>query len=411
MIEISDDVFDQPLPVEREIPNSPDIAEPEPDDSWMRAAPPAAAGRVPAPPSDLFRRYTAAELVDMDRTFKWLVRRLLVDPTYGQIAGEEKTLKTYIAAMIWIGTAAGVPILEHFKPEQSTPVVVYVGEGGRAPITRRIERVADAMGVKLRDIPLHMSFDVAPIQSPVFMESFRRDLDEVQPGLVAIDPLYAFHGVTTEAKNLHQEGALLSSLSGPCVDAGASLLINNHFNQTGSTKGLKRITMAGAAEWVDSWLLLRHREQPDVANGRFELGLDVGSRQWGGTSWDVNIDVGRFDPDTAEYEGTITWDVHRSNSGPATTKTADVKVAKLGEHICEVLADQAWELTKTEVLAIVGGNRDHARAAWQELVDIERIQYVDMRRNEARGPKTRPVWALSHEPVPLISVRVEDKDD
>ena len=366
----------------------------------------------PSPqPSDLFRRYTAAELVDMDRTFKWMVRRLLVDPTYGQVAGEEKTLKTYIASMIWVGIAAGVPILDHFKPEAPRPVVAYVGEGGRAPITRRLERVAAAMGVNLRDIPLHLSFDVAPIQSAVFMESFRRDLDELQPGLVAIDPLYAFHGVTTEAKSLHQEGALLSSLSGPCTEAGASLLINNHFNQSGTGKGIKRITMAGAAEWVDTWLLLHHREKPDVDNGQFRLGLDIGSRQWGGTSWDVDIDVGRFDADTAEYEGTITWDVHRSTGGAGEkVNVADAKVAALREHIAEVLADRAWELTKTEVLEAVGGNRDQAREAFKQLADEGRIQHADMARNEARGPKKRPLWANNHEPVPLPLVRVEGRD-
>ena len=48
---------------------------------------------------------------------------------------------------------------------------------------------------------------------------------------------------------------------------GATLLINNHFNQTGTGSGLQRITMAGHAEWCRLVAARRHREPPDVAGG------------------------------------------------------------------------------------------------------------------------------------------------
>ena len=54
------------------------------------------------------------------------------------------------------------------------------------------------MNVNLAEIPLYPSFDVAPIASDVFKESLNRDLHDLQPGLIAIDPYYA-PGVGTSA--------------------------------------------------------------------------------------------------------------------------------------------------------------------------------------------------------------------
>lgn len=164
-----------------------------------------------------------------------------------------KTLKSYLAGFVQVGLAAGIPIFGHFRPDTSRPVLGYVGEGGCIPYTRRLRRIAAAMGVDLEDIPLELSFDVAAVQSPVFQESLARDLTELEPGLVVVDPLYAFHGAQTKASDLHAEGALLNAISKPCGDAGASLMVVNHFNQGGAGLNLKRITIAGSGEWADSW--------------------------------------------------------------------------------------------------------------------------------------------------------------
>jgi AAA domain len=69
-----------------------------------------------------------------------------VHPTFGPIGGE-KSLKSYVLTSITLGLATGVPIFDHFKVDEPAPVVVYVGEGGRLPYTRRLKRIASAMGV------------------------------------------------------------------------------------------------------------------------------------------------------------------------------------------------------------------------------------------------------------------------
>lgn len=332
---------------------------------------------------DLFRRYSASELVAMDRTFRWSVRGVLVRPTYGMIAGGEKTLKTYVALSLYVAVASATPLFGRFDVDQAGPVVAYVGEGGRVPYTRRLERVAAAAGVDLDNLPLSLTFDVAPILSEVFKESFLRDLEE-PPALFGMDPFYAYHGSQPKAADLHQEGALLSSLSAPAMEAGTSLLVNNHFNQTGSGGGLKRITMAGGAEWCDSWLLLSHREPPDVDSGRFRLLLEIGSRQWGGSAWDLDYDLGRFDVDTGEYDGAIGWEIRRHVAEGGAKADED-----LAEVVEQILADHPWELSRTALADKVGGNATKARTAIRAMEAAQRIEVRAFKRDESGRRITR----------------------
>ena len=310
----------------------------------MRVHPPATVNgnghhpeEAPGTDGDLFRRWSTGQLLDAPRTFNWLIRGCWTDPTYGQIAGEMKTLKSHVATFMQVAVASGSPLFGRFQVDQARPVVVYVGEGGRIAYTERLERTAQAMGVHLREIPLYATFDVAPIMSDVFRESLKRDLADLQPGLVCLDPLYAYHGITTKASDLHAEGTLLSSLSAPCIDAGSSLTIVNHFNQTGEGQGLQRITMAGSGEWVDSWMLLRHRQPADVNQGRFWLRMEIGSRRWGGTTWDLDLNLGRFDPDLGRHDGDITWALHAA-SGGGDQDDLDPKVAECMAIISRLLS-------------------------------------------------------------------------
>lgn len=339
-----------------------------------------------AVPPRLFRRWSMAELLDADRTFRWRVRGLVVDPTYGMVAGEQKTLKTYVATFINVAVAAGVPVFGRFEVDQPAPVVAYVGEGGRVPYTRRLERVAQAMGVDLRHIPLFPSFETAPVLSDDFRWTLARDLAELEPGLVSLDPLYAFHGAGPDARNLHEEAELLTALSGPCVDAGASLVVVNHFNKTGTGRGLDRITMAGAKEWCDSWWLLSHREVPDVPNGRFRLLLEVGSRQWGGSSWDLDLDVGAFDAERGEYDGEIAWDIRRHAEGGGETDDDEARVLAAA-------AGHPFELTREELAKAAGGQVKRMRQVVDHLErkGVLRTELVVRPRSDGR---LRKVWVF-----------------
>ncbi|MGH9046762.1 MAG: AAA family ATPase, partial [Acidimicrobiales bacterium] len=363
------------------------------------------------PPEDdggplLFERWTMPALLAEPTDFDWLIKGLLADPTYGQIAGELKTLKSYLLGFIEVGQAAGVPIFGRFTPKGPRRVVPHVGEGGRKLWTRRIRRISSAMGVDPKDLDLHPTFDVAPISSLRFQESLRRDLEP--DDLVTLDPLYVYHGIAHRASDLHQEGALLNQLSKPCMDAGASLLVVNHFNQTGTGSGLKRITMAGSGEWADSWLLLAHREPPDVNAGQFRLTLEIGSRQWGGTTWDLDLGLGHFDQETGTHDGEITWDLRPAC--PGVVKESGSKSVDAQLLISEVLADCPWTLTKTELRARVGGSRAIFDEALSALVDKGVITHDLLGRNESGITKRRPLWGLTPTPADANRPGWQDQD-
>ena len=207
-----------------------------------------------------FRYTRLSDLYELPDNFEWLVEGLWVAGSYGQLAGQMKTLKSYLAMMISIGVGGGLPVLGTFDVPIARPVVYYVGEGGVIPWRRRLDRLARAMGAREpANLPIYPVFDAGPILSAEFGEGLRRNLTTVQPGLVVLDPLYAYHGTTATASNLHEEGALLSALSGPCADAGAALIVVNHFAKTSQAVNLASITMAGGGEHSDSWILVGHR--------------------------------------------------------------------------------------------------------------------------------------------------------
>ncbi len=168
----------------------------------------------------LLRRWSMAELDAEPDDFAWLVKRLLAEPTYGPIAGEMKTLKSYILGFLCVGVASGLPIFDTFTPQGARPVVVYVGEGGRRLWHRRIRRICAAMGTTPGDLDIHAVFDVAPISSLTFQETLRRDLAKIQPGLVGMDPLYTYHGTATRASTSTRRARCSTSSRRPAWTLG-----------------------------------------------------------------------------------------------------------------------------------------------------------------------------------------------
>ena len=268
----------------------------------------------------------------------------------------------------------------------------YAGEGGEKPYRRRLQRMASSADLELASTQIHATFDVAPIQSPTFQLSLQRDLSQTRPALVIIDPFYAFHGSGTNAASLYEEGELLSGLSSMCLEAGASLMLVNHFNQTGKGAGLKRITMAGSAEWVDSWILLSHRDRPaaNVAAGEFFLSMEIGSRQWGGRELHVDLTTGAFNHATGTHDGDVIWNVRSSLEGNRGDR----------EVVLRILKDEPWRHSKTALAERLGGRAARARELVDRLESAEEIRSSWELVDEGDRRVHRDVYALADQPRP-----------
>jgi hypothetical protein len=337
-------------------------------------------------PEQRFKLWTPQELIASNVPPVWTIKGLLIRPTYGMLAGPEKSLKSYFAQFVAVGAAAGVPVLGHFEVPEAVPVLMFVGEGGRLPYTRRLKRIAAAYGVSLADLPLFTSFDVASTQSDVFQCSFVQHLNDYRPAITIIEPYYAFHGTASEGKMLHLEGDQLVWLSHTAEEYGSSLIIGNHYNQTGSGRGLRRITGSGPAEWSDSWWIVEKDEaRSDVATGHFELAFEVGSRQWGTTVWDLTVDIGPFDDDTMDNEGDITWTVHPS-SGKHTGSGGT------SARILSIVTTHPFEYTKAQIVAQCPGKKDLAEGVFTSLQFKGQIEKQKLPRLEGNRLVKRDLW-------------------
>lgn len=351
---------------------------------------------APAVEPDRFKRWTVAELFSADLTLRWHVRGMMCNPTYGVDTGELKTLKSYLGQARAIGIAAGVPVLGHFPAERDR-VLMYVAEGGRIPFTRRLIRMCEAHGIDRDELDdfLEVIFDAGPLDSAGFRDSLRGHLRDYVPALVHLDPLYPFQPMTVSSSQLNQVGLMLNEVQAICAESDANLWITAHMNQTGNGFDLKRITGAGVGEWGDSWCLLRHRETPDVAAGKFHLGLDIGSRQWGGASYDLDFNIGRFDVDNGTHDGPITFKVRPSNT-PDEVSDRDLDKRLMARRgVLTTMRKARTALTRTEIEdRTTGAGKVYIRAEIAALIDEGGLVEHGIRKPD-KGGKEAPMFVLA----------------
>ena len=352
---------------------------------------------VQRPEEARFRRWSISDLLSADLTFQWDATGLLVRPTYGLDTGELKSMKSYFGTSRAIGLAAGVPILGEWAVPERRRVLFYVAEGGRIPFTRRLVRLCEAHGVDPADLDgwLCPIFDAGPLDSSTFRDTLRGHLEDFGPAFVHLDPLYAFQAATVDAHRVDQQGRMLSEVHGICAEHEATFWLTAHMNQSGQGFDLKRIAGAGTGEWGDSWVLLKHRETPDVDAGRFRLAVDVGSRQWGGASYELDLDIGRFDADTGSHDGAIKFNVRRAGGGDERSDAETAKRLKARRAVFTAMRKSRKPLTKAEIAErSTGAPNTYIRAEIAALIDERQLDEVGTRKPE-HGGKEAPTYELS----------------
>ncbi|VBA46737.1 hypothetical protein [Mycobacterium pseudokansasii] len=117
------------------------------------------------------------------------------------------------------------------------------------------------------------------------------------------------------------------------------------------------------SQWADSWILQKHRETPNLEDGKFWLEVESGTRRGSGKHLEVDWTLERdsADPDTTMWRG-VDWDTR-----PMAGKSAAGQVDKTIQRILQVIDDEPFALTETGVLAKVGGNKDKAYETLQVL--------------------------------------------
>jgi hypothetical protein len=321
-------------------------------------------------------------------TITWHAENLLCRDTHGELAGAEKSFKSYLGLCLDVALAAGLDVLGYFPVTERQRVLILVGEGGEGPFLRRLAEVCAGYGITPDSLHgwLRFTTDHASASTSRFLDGINHELETWRPALVHADPWYAYQPSTTESSQLTSIGAALEKVGDLCRQGGATALINHHFNR-GVNGGLRQITGAGHAEWVDSWLLTGHREPPDLAAGYYRVRLDVGSRQWGGGSYDIDF---RLSP--APF-GRLIWAIRPAVDVADTDDPLDAYKAALLE------AGRALgeEQTRTAWIQRTKGDDKKLRPAFDELVRDGRIL----------PGSARDLWL----PVPLLQAVETPGDD
>ncbi|MFA4083448.1 AAA family ATPase [Mycobacteroides salmoniphilum] len=314
-----------------------------------------------------FRLVSARELAEPVEPMRWLVRGIWPERSAGVLAGEKKSLKTWNLQAIALAVAGGTALFDKYHVTTPGPVLYLCGEGGRSTFANRHQVIAERYGLmdRLAELPFGAEFGVGMLTDDEFTDAVKRHLDELQPALVILDPLYAYHPSDVEVQNLYARGPMLASLR-TLIGGEAALIVGDHFNKTKSASGrldLDNIAQAGMGQWADSWILQKHREPPDLDAGLFRLEVETGTRRGGGRHLEVDWTLERNtgDPDAITWAG-VDWDTR-----PCESSSGEGGKDKVVDAIMQVVRDQPYELTESGVAEKVGGKREKTREALQGL--------------------------------------------
>lgn len=205
-------------------------------------------GDEPQPPALIFQSLAdlAAE-VDAQGPRRWLLRGVWPAGDYGVHAAEHKAQKTWNTADLVISVASGTPWLGAIPVDSPGPVLMFVGEGGKANTVRRLRAVATARDLIAEQLPIVVCVRAPHLGDRTHLHLLAEQVKTQQPALVTIDPLY-LSAAGANLADLYAMGALLEAPQRICQAAGAALWIVTHFNRKPGG-GAARITGAGPAEW------------------------------------------------------------------------------------------------------------------------------------------------------------------
>lgn len=334
----------------------------------------------------------------------FLVEGVWLSGSHGVVGARKKTLKSYFVDALALAVATGKPGLGQFAvPAGPQPVFVFVGEGSARERTRRLQRMArDLYGCDLDDTLLHLAEFAAPLGSDAFKNAVGKVRRDLEPALIVLDALYAFHPPGIAAGNLYERGPMLFELSAT-VGRDTALIVVDHFNKTAHGLDLDAVAQAGIAQWVESWILLDHTRPPDPVAGRFHLRAEVGSRDWGASSLELDWAIGRMDISTGTFSEPLRIEVREATSSRGSA--ADHKADRIRATTLQLLDHQPRQLTKSKirehVKQTVGCGQKAFDEVWENLVAAQAIRPVEAPRSEGAKTRTRDLW--ERDPTPQVT--------
>jgi len=250
---------------------------------------------------------SCATLASTDYHLTYAMPGHWVEGQPGIIAGDRKAMKTTNVVAMGISFASGKPFLGHIKVARPYRTVICSGESGMATIQSIACRYCDFLGIELEGIEGLSFSEWLPTldgnEAPGDLASIERLLQEVEPEIVCLDPVYLMlHG--DDAGNMFKIGRALRPISDLCREHGVTLIVCHHTKKKDHKRPsdyespeLHDVAWAGFSEWMRQWLFIARRERY-AADGMHRLWLDFGGSAGHSARYACDIDEG---PAEARY--------------------------------------------------------------------------------------------------------------
>jgi hypothetical protein len=217
---------------------------------------------------------------------------------YGILGTPMKAGKTWLVSDLAVAVAHGGAWLGRFPIERQGPVLMFLGEGGKRKMVRRLEAVAEFYGVELRSLPIVLCLRAPHLSDEQHLATIAEELDEVRPSLTVIDPLYlAARGA--QGSQLYEMGAVLEGIQSLCQQVDSALLVSHHLNRQ-EGRGMGRLSGAGPAEWGRVIVVgeaKASRTDPETQESAVTLELDFAGDEIPETTLRILRRVRAIDPD------------------------------------------------------------------------------------------------------------------
>jgi hypothetical protein len=186
----------------------------------------------------------------------YLVDQVIPRGDYGVISADSKAGKTFIMMDLALSVAAGMQWVDQFDVSEPGPVLIFVGEGGKRKIVRRVRAIARHKGIpdhQLLGLPIDISERAPKLLDEAVLEELRHKVAELRPILVIIDPLYlAASGANTAS--LVDMGSLLEKAQHIAQRVGASLVISHHTKKAAAdTKNEEAPHLRTSGVGINEW--------------------------------------------------------------------------------------------------------------------------------------------------------------
>jgi AAA domain len=214
---------------------------------------------------------------------RWLVSQLWSQHAVGIVGGEPKCCKSFLALDLAVAVAGGVPCLRRFAVPDPGRVLLYAAEDAHPIVRRRLEGIATAVGVNLRDLDIQViTAPTLRLDLPADRLSLQEAVARLQPRLLILDPFVRLHRIDENASG--EVAPLLAYLRELQRRYALAVLVVHHAKKSAGNVRAGQ-ALRGSSEfhaWGDSNLYLRrdgdtltltveHRAAPALKPMKIEL--------------------------------------------------------------------------------------------------------------------------------------------